>query len=177
MAAICTYLATGMCVGSVILGFGRCMHQCVASNRCTSCSQKSAKTRKISGKSLTTSLHLSQSPCSVTMSGRVTWLICAHQQLQQSHSHRWRHQLGHVKWRSPSISPYPLQRLHQLCLCSTTTGLGQGKGWPAELLRPAYQEVYGNDGKVLRLQVLTRPHLDQHNIPDEVNSSFGTLCL
>ena len=92
-----------------------------------SCLQKFAKSRKSSGRSSMASLHPPQSPCRAKTGGSSAWLLCANQQLQQSHSHQWRLQLGHVKRLSPSACPFPLQRSSQLWLYSTRNGLGQGK--------------------------------------------------
>ena len=76
------------------------------------------------------SLDPSRSPCSPKISGSSTWLIRIHQRLQQLYGHQWRLQLGHVKRLIQPMDAHGslLPRLRKLCLCSTTTGLGQGQG-------------------------------------------------
>ena len=100
---------------------------CIANSRHTCFLGKFAGSRKIFGRSSAADLSPSHSLCSDRVSGDNTCLIYVRQLLRLSHSQLWRLRLQRVRRLSPSTSPSPLRRWSQLCLCSTTTGLGQGR--------------------------------------------------
>lgn len=109
------------------------------------------------------SLHPSQRPCSSTTIGRMTWLKCVHQQLQQFCSAA----SGGCSWGTSccwyldqaSRSAYECRGSAEAgsalpLLHSNRSGTGHAQGWPADLLRYTCQEGHKEDDTVSKFHVL-----------------------